>query len=1342
MPCIIKDIWFYVFTKEDPDVFCSVCQTPMMHILPKGGRLKRICIKCQKEQITVESHFRGTTAAMHANRGMNFFVQQEFDHAEREFRAAAKKARNCPEYYWAELLAKCGVTYCKQEINRGQDVKYVLDIWKKNVFTESKEREALFEKVKKYSADRETECLKYYKREFEIIDAKLRQIDNERKSAKAYDIFLCYKDTGDDSEVTPERVLLDQQYKLLSKKYKVFFAPCTLHENYTLVDDFSGSIYHALESAKLLVVVSSSERYVNSSWVCSEWKRYYDWNGKRRSSILTCCLGSMRPEHFPDQLRSIQMKNEPIQYQATGDDETPYLFDDVDVQQFYNTIIEKYKAASKGKIKVLSIVAAGALCLTIAVASRYGANVLHEIKALLPDSSQQQTAAVQFLYEVNSSGGYTITGYKGPENTFIYIPEEVGGTPVSEIGEEAFADASITGVHIPGTIKIVGDKAFWGCNQMESAILEEGIEEVGFCAFGHCISLENLNLPASINRIDSIIPYCPSLTELKISEQAIDLKVESGFLIANESVIIGVMGKLDSISIPAGIEQLHRVAFWNQDGITNVIIPEGVKEIEGECFRTCDNLESVTLPASIELIGDNAFADCPKLKTIYGWNDTARNLANKLGIDFVELKPTPTPAPKTTLSAEMFAKAQKLIKDIEYEVNSEGGITITKYTGEGGGDIVIPDIIDGKYVTEIGIDAFKTSAITGVYIPGSVKIINRGSFWNSDQLLEAVLEEGIENIRIGAFGDCDHLKKLNIPASVKSIGSIIYDCPELTDLTVAKESTWIKVEGDYLITNSKNIIGVKGLLQKIDIPEGIEIFWEYVFRDQDHLTSIEIPEGIKKIQDECFRYCDNLETVTLPASIETIGDNAFVDCPKLKTIYGMNDVARKQAEDLGIEYIDLTAPTPTPAPKTSLSAERYAKAQKLIKDIEYEVNSEGGITITKYTGADGVDIVIPDVIEGKYVTEIGENAFKESAITGVYIPGAVKTIREYAFYNSDQLVEAVLEEGIREIQSSAFGHCDHLRKLNIPASVKSIGSIIPYSPELTEMTVAKENAWLRMEGDLLIGDGKRGTSIFGVKGLPETIVIPDGIEILWSAVFWGQDRMTSIEIPEGVKEIQSECFRYSDNLTSVALPFSIETIEKNAFADCPKLKVIGGSNPVAEALADSLGAGYPWTSSTKNRLKVLDNGRIVTEPYRESINLEYFDKSALEAYRFERDFEYKKNADGTLTLTKYTGKGKSFVIVPGEINGMKVTELGDTVFQSNLEITHVTLCPSIEKIGTNSFEHCLNLKELKILGDLESYGKYALSRAGIEYDLKIRGIPGTRAESMAEKYNAIFIEIK
>ena len=40
-------------------------------------------------------------------------------------------------------------------------------------------------------------------------------------------------------------------------------------------------------------------------------------------------------------------------------------------------------------------------------------------------------------------------------------------------------------------------------------------------------------------------------------------------------------------------------------------------------------------------------------------------------------------------------------------------------------------------------------------------------------------------------------------------------------------------------------------------------------------------------------------------------------------------------------------------------------------DFEYAVNKDGGITITKYIGTD-TDVVIPEKIEGKNVTVIGE----------------------------------------------------------------------------------------------------------------------------------------------------------------------------------------------------------------------------------------------------------------------------------------------------------------------------------------------------------------------------------
>ena len=58
--------------------------------------------------------------------------------------------------------------------------------------------------------------------------------------------------------------------------------------------------------------------------------------------------------------------------------------------------------------------------------------------------------------------------------------------------------------------------------------------------------------------------------------------------------------------------------------------------------------------------------------------------------------------------------------DFEYSINDDNTVTITKYTGNGG-DVTIPDTIDDKSVTSIGIGAFSNcKGLTSITIPDSV----------------------------------------------------------------------------------------------------------------------------------------------------------------------------------------------------------------------------------------------------------------------------------------------------------------------------------------------------------------------------------------------------------------------------------------------------------------------------------------------------------------------------------------------------------------------------------------------------------------------------------------------
>ena len=70
-------------------------------------------------------------------------------------------------------------------------------------------------------------------------------------------------------------------------------------------------------------------------------------------------------------------------------------------------------------------------------------------------------------------------------------------------------------------------------------------------------------------------------------------------------------------------------------------------------------------------------------------------------------------------------------------------------------------------------------------------------------------------------------------------------------------------------------------------------------------------------------------------------------------------------------------------------------------------------------------------------TQIIENAFYESSITEVTIPGSV--IYWYAaFHNARVLEKVIIEEGVTSIDDGAFSNCLSLKEITLPISLQFI----------------------------------------------------------------------------------------------------------------------------------------------------------------------------------------------------------------------------------------------------------------------------------------------------------------
>ena len=109
-------------------------------------------------------------------------------------------------------------------------------------------------------------------------------------------------------------------------------------------------------------------------------------------------------------------------------------------------------------------------------------------------------------------------------------------------------------------------------------------------------------------------------------------------------------------------------------------------------------------------------------------------------------------------------------------------------------------------------------------------------------------------------------------------------------------------------------------------------------------------------------------------------------------------------------------------------------------EFEYEIKDNDEIKITRYTGKEEAEcVIIPSKINGKAVTAVGSNCFKDNGVLvcEIVVPDSVTTIEEDAFAYAVSMESLKLPESIEKIGED-FLLATALEEICIPANVKHI----------------------------------------------------------------------------------------------------------------------------------------------------------------------------------------------------------------------------------------------------------------------------------------------------------------
>ena len=362
----------------------------------------------------------------------------------------------------------------------------------------------------------------------------------------------------------------------------------------------------------------------------------------------------------------------------------------------------------------------------------------------------------------------------------IYSPEDEFPPAIEEENDIIYLDRwalaskeeSTTYTLRPGTVGVAG--AIAGNSKITDVTIPKSVKYL------HSTYFTTIKTEVDIDFIDMIeTTYVCSLNSITVEEGNPVYYSKGNCVIDRESNTL-LIGSNNSV-IPQGITGIGDYAFAGCRNLASITIPDSVTNIGKGAFQDCRNLNSITIPNSVTELGESAFYNCCNARSI--------TLSEQL----------------LTIPKQAFANC-KFATSITFGENSK--VTTIKayafYSCKGVITFTIPKSVESissvptpyalKSITvEEGNKRYRS--VDNCLIDTKNKSLILGC---KNSIIPT--DGSITTIAHAAFSECEGLKSIIIPKSVKSIGlGAFYNCSNLADIYyTGSMADWDKITTEGL----------------------------------------------------------------------------------------------------------------------------------------------------------------------------------------------------------------------------------------------------------------------------------------------------------------------------------------------------------------------------------------------------------------------------------------------------------------------------------------------------------------------------------------------------------------